>query len=52
MDFRDTPDEAEFRGRVRSWLEENIPEGWGTAGHREPEGEERLAFYKDWSRRL
>jgi alkylation response protein AidB-like acyl-CoA dehydrogenase len=33
-------------------LQENIPEGWGQPGHREPEGEERLRFYKDWSRRL
>ena len=52
MDFRDTPDEAEFRRRVRSWLEEHIPEGWGTPGHKEPEGEERLAFFRDWSRQL
>jgi len=52
MDFRDTPEEAAFRERVRSWLQENIPEGWGTPGHHEPEGEERQAFYKDWSRKL
>ena len=52
MDFRDTPEEAEFRRGLRAWLVENIPEGWGQPGHREPEGDERLAFYKDWSRRL
>jgi alkylation response protein AidB-like acyl-CoA dehydrogenase len=52
VDFRDTPDEAEFRKRVRGWLAQNIPAGWGEPGHREPEGEDRLRFYKDWSRRL
>jgi len=26
MDFRDTPEEAEFRERVRTWLAENIPD--------------------------
>jgi alkylation response protein AidB-like acyl-CoA dehydrogenase len=52
VDFRDTPDEAAFRDGLRGWLDANIPEGWGTPGHPEPEGEERLAFYKDWSRRL
>jgi alkylation response protein AidB-like acyl-CoA dehydrogenase len=52
VDFRDTPEEADFRRGLRAWLGENIPEGWGQPGHREPEGDERLAFYKDWSRRL
>ena len=52
MDFRDTPEEASFRARLREWLEQNIPEGWGQPGHREPEGEERTAFYRDWSRKL
>ena len=28
MDFRDTPEEAAFRAELRSWLEENLPEGW------------------------
>jgi alkylation response protein AidB-like acyl-CoA dehydrogenase len=52
VDFRDTPEEAEFRRGLRAWMGENIPEGWGQPGHQEPEGDERLAFYKDWSRRL
>ena len=29
MDFRDTPEEAAFRSRLRSWLVENLPAGWG-----------------------
>ncbi len=52
MDLRDTPDEAAFRERLRAWLAEHIPEGWGTPRYREPEGAERLTFYRDWSRRL
>jgi len=52
VDFRDTPAEAEFRTRLREWLHANIPEGWGRPGYREPEGAERVSFYRDWSRRL
>ena len=36
MDFNDTPEEAEFRARVRAWLAENTPKGWRermAAGH-------------------
>lgn len=28
MDFRDSPQEAEFRGEVRAWLREHLPAGW------------------------
>jgi alkylation response protein AidB-like acyl-CoA dehydrogenase len=52
MDFRDTADEAAYRGHLRDWLATNLPAGWNTEGFEEPEGEERLAFYKDWSKRL
>jgi alkylation response protein AidB-like acyl-CoA dehydrogenase len=52
VDFRDTADEAAFRQEVRAWLGANLPDGWGTPGYEEPEGEERLGLYKDWSRRL
>src|SRR5262245_22445540 len=53
MDFRDTPEEAEFRGGLRQWLSANLPPGWGSAEWREPTSlEERVAFFKDWSRRL
>ena len=27
MDFNDTPEEAEYRAKVRAWLEENAPRG-------------------------
>ncbi|HEY7282217.1 MAG TPA: acyl-CoA dehydrogenase family protein [Actinomycetota bacterium] len=52
MDFRDTPDEAAFRQGLREWLAANVPEGWGAPGHPEPQGDERVAFYRDWSKRL
>lgn len=52
MDFRDTPEEAAFRDRLRAWLAENLPPGWGSPEHREPAGEERVAFLRDWSRRM
>src|SRR5438552_386447 len=52
MDFRDTPEEAAFRQGLRDWLAKNIPEGWGQPGHKEPEGDERIAFFRDWSRKL
>jgi len=28
MDYRDTPEEADFRARLRSWLADNVPAGW------------------------
>jgi alkylation response protein AidB-like acyl-CoA dehydrogenase len=53
VDFRDTPEEAEFRSGLRDWLTANLPEGWGTPAWTEPTSlEERVAFHKDWSRRL
>jgi alkylation response protein AidB-like acyl-CoA dehydrogenase len=52
MDFRDTPEEAAFREKLRAWLSEHIPEGWGQPGYREPEGAARLEWYRDWSRKL
>jgi alkylation response protein AidB-like acyl-CoA dehydrogenase len=52
VDFGDTLEEAEFRTGLRAWLAENIPEGWGQPGYREPKGDERVAFYREWSRKL
>src|SRR6266542_2858810 len=52
MDFRDTQEETAFREQLRGWLADNIPEGWGQPGYREPQGEARLAFFREWSRTL
>jgi alkylation response protein AidB-like acyl-CoA dehydrogenase len=61
MDLRDTPQEAEFRERVRTWLAENVPDDWkqvrgrqrGLSGINDPSERERaLEFGKQWHRRL
>ena len=48
MDYRDTPDEAGFRARLRNWLAENTPVGWqqirADAGRR--------ALRKHWHKQL
>jgi alkylation response protein AidB-like acyl-CoA dehydrogenase len=50
MDFRDTPEEAAFRGELRTWIAANLPRGWR---ERKPSGG-RIdeTFARDWSRRL
>ena len=46
------PDEAEaFRKEVRTWLEENLPEGW-IEGEVRLTGEERRRFNEEWTRKL
>jgi alkylation response protein AidB-like acyl-CoA dehydrogenase len=52
VDFRDTPEEAAFRSRLRTWLDQNLPRGWGEPGSDEPQGAARVTFLKDWSHRL
>ena len=42
MDLKDSPAEREFRDGLRSWLSENLPEGWNTPEWNEPE--EGVAF--------
>jgi alkylation response protein AidB-like acyl-CoA dehydrogenase len=46
------PAEAEaFRLEVRTWLEENLPEGWGTPGF-SMTSEERHSFDAEWTKKL
>ena len=50
MDFRDTPEEAAFRGDLRAWLASALPEDWA---ERDPHvGRWDFEFARDWSRRL
>lgn len=48
MDYRDTPQEADFRSRLRAWLAENVPTGWR---HIEDYGEHDR-MYREWHRNL
>jgi alkylation response protein AidB-like acyl-CoA dehydrogenase len=50
MDFRDSPDEAEFRAGLREWLRANLPADWS---ERDPHvGRWDFDFARDWTRRL
>jgi alkylation response protein AidB-like acyl-CoA dehydrogenase len=51
MDLSFSPEEERFRARVRTFLEENLPPGWGGAGGRSL-GTSQLEFLRDWQRRL
>src|SRR5687767_4794489 len=50
MDFRDTPDGAKFRQELRSWFEQNLPEGWKERGHGRGRTEEEIS--REWSKKL
>ena len=53
MDLRDSHEEAAFRAEVRQWLQDNLPEGWGTPAFKEPEDpEEHVKFLKEWQGKL
>ena len=46
------PREAEaLRAEVRTWLEENLPEGWGSPGF-QMAADERRSFNAGWTKRL
>jgi len=52
MDFRDTPEEAAFRTDVHTFIESNLPQGWGEvdaeAAFLGDDDPERRAFLKQW----
>jgi alkylation response protein AidB-like acyl-CoA dehydrogenase len=52
MDFRDSPAEAEFRGQVREWLHEHLPQGWLEACPAAPSADETIALRRWWQREL
>ena len=48
----DYPTEAEaFRSEIRTWLEQNLPEGWFDEGF-EMDDDEREAFTQNWTKKL
>src|SRR3989449_9003396 len=53
MDLAFSEAELAFRDDVRVWLVDNLTEGWGLSGYREPQTfEEKLEFARDWERTL
>ena len=51
MDLIYPPDAEQFRGEIRAWLEENLPEGWFDDGF-EMTSEERRKFHEEWTQKL
>src|SRR3954452_13149530 len=51
MDLTYPPDAEEFRGDIRAWLEENLPEGWFDEGF-SMTPEERRKFHEEWTQKL
>lgn len=53
MDLSFTPEQEEFRLRVRQWLKENLPKRWGTPHFKWPEDEkERVQWLREWDRKV
>jgi alkylation response protein AidB-like acyl-CoA dehydrogenase len=52
MNFELSEQEQAFRDQLRQWLQDNLPEGWGTAVTEPVELHEKIAFLKDWTRKL
>lgn len=48
MDFRDSPEEAEYRASLRAWLADNVPVGWDDV----TDLDEAAAIRIDWHKRL
>ncbi|MEK7424447.1 MAG: acyl-CoA dehydrogenase family protein [Actinomycetota bacterium] len=51
MDLSYPADAEAFRTEIRSWLEENLPAGWGDEGF-EMAPEQRQAFNEGWPKKL
>jgi alkylation response protein AidB-like acyl-CoA dehydrogenase len=52
MDFNFSAEEEAFRQKVRGFLAEHLPRGWGTGGFRLPEGTSQIEFARQWQRTL
>jgi hypothetical protein len=51
MELDYTPEAEAFRTEIRTWLEQNLPEGWFEPGFK-LEGEERKQFNAEWPQKL
>src|SRR5215510_10106008 len=53
MDLTFSETEEAFRAELRAWLAANLPPGWGSADHAEPETlTEEVRFLLEWQRKL
>ena len=53
MDLTFTPQHEAFRLRLREWLQENLPPGWGTAAFPAfASYQAEVEFLRDWQLRL
>ncbi len=52
MDLSDSPEEAEFRGKARAWLQQNRPEGIADRGFALAIDAETVKLLTQWQRRL
>ena len=51
MDLTYPPEAEQFRKEIRTWLEENLPEGWFDEGY-SLTGEDRRRFNEEWPKKL
>jgi alkylation response protein AidB-like acyl-CoA dehydrogenase len=51
MDLTYPPDAESFRAEIRTWLEANLPDGWGEPGF-EMTPDERERFNTEWTEKL
>jgi alkylation response protein AidB-like acyl-CoA dehydrogenase len=52
MDLSFTEEEERYRARVRAFLQDNLPPGWGTPGYEMPRGAALVELLRDWQRRM
>jgi alkylation response protein AidB-like acyl-CoA dehydrogenase len=53
MELALSESEAAFRDELRSWLDANLPSGWGTPAFRlSKDPAERLQFFRDWQAKM
>lgn len=51
MDFSFTKEEEDFRMELRTWLEENLPEGWLEGKRELPKDKEAYSeFLRNWQK--
>lgn len=52
MPLEASPEDAAYRARIRAWLAQNLPAGWGRTVREPVDEKERYAFKHAWDRKL